>query len=64
MERKLASIRVIDETVPPTVASVPDVGNVTDVAPVIVKVLAKAPDVVRLPARVIVDEPLFTPVPP
>ena len=43
---------------------VPVVGNVTVVAPVIVNVEAKAPDVARLPARVKVFVPLFTPVPP
>jgi hypothetical protein len=33
------------------------------VVPVVVKVSALAPEVVRFPARVIVFEPLFTPVP-
>jgi hypothetical protein len=51
-------------TVPVVVESVPLVGNVTDVGPVMVKVEAKAPLVARLPARVKVFEPLFTPVPP
>ena len=46
------------------VAKVPEVGNVTAVAAVMVKVLAKAPDVVKLPPKVSVDRPLLTPVPP
>ena len=46
------------------VARVPLIGNVTLVAAVIVKVEAKAPDVVKLPPRVKVLEPLLTPVPP
>ena len=46
------------------VASVPLVGNVTLVAPVIVNTDAKAPDVARVPASVKVLEPLLTPVPP
>jgi hypothetical protein len=54
----------MDVTAPALVKSVPLVGNVTLVAPVIVNVEAKAPDVARLPANVIVLEPLFTPVPP
>ena len=58
------AVPVMDDTVPPTVASVPEVGNVTDVIPVIVKVLANAPDVVSDPPNVRVLEPLLTPVPP
>ena len=46
------------------VASVPDVGNVTFVAPVIVNTELKAPLVCRFPARVNVLDPLLTPVPP
>ena len=44
--------------------SVPEVGSVTLVFPVTVRVVVKAPEVVRLPPRVIVLAPLFTPVPP
>ena len=43
---------------------VPLVGRVTVVVPVWVKVKAKLPEVVRLLARVIVLDPLLTPVPP
>ena len=46
------------------VARVPDVGNVTLVVLVIVNVLVKAPDVVKLPPSVMVLAPLLTPVPP
>jgi len=46
------------------VARVPEVGKVTDVVLVMVKVEAKAPEVVKLPPRVMVLDPLFTPVPP
>jgi hypothetical protein len=53
-----------DPTEPPTVAKVPDVGKVTFVSAVIVNVVAKAPDVVRLPPKVIVFPVLATPVPP
>ena len=51
-------------TAPAEVTNVPDVGKVTFVAPVIVKVDANAPEVARFPASVNVDEPLFTPDPP
>ena len=51
-------------TVPAVVASVPDVGKVTVVTPVIVNVEAYAPLVVSEPPSVIVDEPLLMPVPP
>jgi hypothetical protein len=44
--------------------SVPLVGSVTLVAPVVVRVSELAPDVTRLPASVSVFDPLFTPVPP
>lgn len=49
---------------PARVASVPVVGNVTFVAPVVVRVRLLAPEVVKLPAKVTVNEPLLTPVPP
>jgi hypothetical protein len=51
-------------TLPPTVANVPLVGKVTFVVFVIVKVLAKAPDVVKFPPKVRVLTPLLIPVPP
>ncbi len=46
------------------VANVPDVGNVTDVAPVNVPVRSNAPEVVKFPPSVIVLPVLATPVPP
>ncbi len=46
------------------VANVPDVGNVTDVAPVNVPVRSNAPEVVKFPPSVIVLPVLSTPVPP
>ncbi|NBT58913.1 hypothetical protein EBT16_09040 [bacterium] len=50
--------------VAPVVASVPDIGKVTLVLAVIVKMLVNAPLVVKLPPRVIVLVPLLVPVPP
>lgn len=47
-----------------SVAKVPEVGRVTLVAPVVVNVIAFAPEVVKFPPNVIVLEPLLTPVPP
>jgi hypothetical protein len=44
--------------------TVPDVGSVIDVFAVVVRVVVNAPDVVRFPPNVIVEEPLLTPVPP
>lgn len=44
--------------------SVPEVGKVMLVGPVVVNVMLLAPEVVRLPPRVMVLLPLFTPVPP
>lgn len=49
---------------PARVASVPVVGSVTFVAPVLVRVIEFAPLVTKLPPSVIVLLPLFTPVPP
>lgn len=43
---------------------VPDVGRVTLVAPALVRIIAFAPEVVKLPPIVMVLAPLFTPVPP
>jgi hypothetical protein len=54
----------LDKVVTAVFTRVPVVGSVTFVAPVVVSVRGFAPDVVRLPPRVIVDDPLFTPVPP
>lgn len=46
------------------VAKVPEVGSVTVVFAVIVKVVVKAPEVVKFPPIVIVLFVLATPVPP
>ena len=46
------------------VASVPEVGSVTLVSPVVVRVKLNAPEVTKFPPSVIVLLPLFTPVPP
>jgi len=49
---------------PAMVASVPELGRVTLVLPVVVNVVVCAPLVVRFPPRVIVFPELLTPVPP
>lgn len=54
----------LERLVTAVLTSVPDVGRVTLVLPVTVRVVVNAPEVVRLPPRVIVLEPLLTPVPP
>lgn len=46
------------------VVSVPEVGKVILVAPVVVSVKAFAPEVIKFPPSVMVLLPLFTPVPP
>ena len=46
------------------VKSVPEVGSVTFVRPVVVNVTLFAPDIVKLPPSVMVLNPLFIPVPP
>lgn len=51
-------------SVPDKVAKVPLVGSVTDVAAVVVRMVAKLPDVLKFPPKVRVLDPLFTPVPP
>ncbi len=51
----------MEDTVPPTVARVPDVGNVTEVSPVNVPVKECAPENAVLPPMVIVLAPLFIP---
>jgi hypothetical protein len=53
-----------DSVVTAELTSVPEVGRVTLVAPVTVNVVLKAPLVVKFPPSVMVDAPLFTPVPP
>jgi len=53
-----------DSVVTAVLTSVPDVGKVTDVLPVTVKVVVYAPEVVKFPPKVIVFVPLLTPVPP
>jgi hypothetical protein len=60
----LVNVLFVNVSVPPNVARVPLVGSVTLVVPVEVKVVAKAPEVTKSPPKVIVLEPLFTPVPP
>ena len=57
-------VLLVSVSAPASVARVPAVGRVTLVGAVEVRVVAKAPDVVRLPPRVIVFPVLFTPVPP
>ena len=63
-------VLLVKVSVPAKVTSVPVVGKVIFVAPVLVKVVLKLPAVVKslavkiLPPNVIVLLPLFTPVPP
>jgi len=52
------------DSTPVNVASVPTVGKVIFVAPVLIKFVLKLPEVDKLPPRLIVLVPLFTPVPP
>jgi hypothetical protein len=60
----------LDKVVTAEFTKVPDVGNVTDVGPVNVRpkeyapVVVNEPAVEMLPPRVMVFEPLLTPVPP
>jgi len=66
----LVNVLFVKVSVPARVANVPVVGSVTFVKAVVVKVVAKAPEVVKLPAvdklppKVIVFPVLATPVPP
>jgi hypothetical protein len=53
-----------NDSEPDSVAKVPVVGSVTFVDPVEVKVIEFAPEVTKFPPKVIVLDPLFTPVPP
>ena len=55
---------MVNDSIPAKVANVPVVGNVTLVLAVEVKVVVKAPDVVRFPPIVIVLSVFATPVPP
>ena len=55
---------LVKVSAPAKVAKVPVMGKVTFVAAVVVKVVAKAPDVVKLPPSVMVLPELLTPVPP
>ena len=63
---KTGLVKVLLESVsvPNKVAKVPLTGSVMDVAAVVVRMVAKFPDVLRFPPRVRVLDPLFTPVPP
>ena len=54
----------VNVSAPANVAKVPVIGSVTFVTAVVVNVVAKAPDVVKFPPKVIVLSELFTPVPP
>ena len=60
----LVSVLLVSVSVPAKVAKVPVVGRVTVVVLVAVRVVANAPEVVRLPPSVIVLLVLATPVPP
>ena len=57
-------VLLVNVSLPANVAKVPVVGSVTLVLPVVVKPRVCAPEWVKLPPRVIVLDPLFTPVPP
>ena len=58
------TLLLVRASAPAKVARVPVVGRVTFVAPDTVKVVAKAPEVAKLPPKVIVFPALLTPVPP
>ena len=60
----LVNVLLVKFSEPANVANVPVKGKVTFVVPVVVNVVAKAPEVVRLPPKVIVLPELLTPVPP
>ena len=60
----LVSVLLVRVSAPAKVANVPVVGNVTEVRAVEVNVVAKAPEVVKLPPSVIVLPVFATPVPP
>ncbi len=60
----VVNVLLLNVSTPAKVESVPVVGRVSVVVPVVVSVVACAPEVVRLPPRVIVLPVLATPVPP
>ena len=60
----LVSVLLVNVSEPAKVAKVPVVGKVTLVLAVTVNVVVNAPEVVNDPPKVMVFEPLLTPVPP
>ena len=58
------NVLLVKVSEPARVANVPVVGRVIEVLAVYVKVVVKAPEVVKLPPTVIVLPVLATPVPP
>ena len=60
----LVSVLLVNVSVPSNVAKIPDNGRVTDVVPDEIKVVAYAPEVLKLPPSVIVFPALSMPVPP
>ena len=60
----LVNVLLVNVSVPVNVANVPDTGKVTAVFAVVVNAVLKAPEVVKLPPKVIVLPVLATPVPP
>ena len=60
----VVNVLFVNVSIPAKVANVPVVGRVTLVAAVVVKVVANAPEVVKLPPSVMVLPELLTPVPP
>jgi hypothetical protein len=60
----LVNVLLVNVSVPANVANVPDAGKVTAVFAVVVNSVLKAPEVVKLPPKVIVFPVLSTPVPP
>ena len=57
-------VLLVNDSIPAIVANVPVVGKMTEVLAVDVRVVVKAPEVVRFPPIVIVLPVLATPVPP
>jgi hypothetical protein len=60
----VSNVLFVNVSVPARVARRPEIGKVTEVFAVEIKVVVYAPEVVRFPPRVIVFPVLFTPVPP
>ena len=60
----LVNVLLVNVSVPVNVANVPVTGKVTAVFAVVVNAVLKAPEVVKLPPKVIVLPVLATPVPP